>query len=146
MTDIRNHRRIPGRYLLAAVLLSSIGCGGSGPQTVPFSGKISLVGGNLEQLAGSAVEVAKVDDPAVRGFGEIQPDGQFQLASLIQGELREGVLPGQYQVRILPNSEDGESYRRSAKAVARRFLQFETSGLKVNVPDSQVVTLAISAK
>lgn len=130
--------------LVAVVALA--GCGQRGPTTHAVEGRIELKGEDVAQLTGSTLEVARTSDPTVRGFGEIQPDGSFRLRSLQAGELRTGVVEGQYAARIIPNDEDGESRKRAVRAVAPRFLKFETSGLKVDAPSSGAVVLTVTAR
>lgn len=134
------------RFILPALVFALAGCGQSGPKTHPVAGRIELPGGDASALVGSTVEVALASDPTVRGFGEIQPDGTFKLQSLQAGELRPGVLEGKYAARIIPNDEDAATRKKAAKAVAPRFLKFETSGLAVQVPPAGEVALALAAK
>jgi predicted small lipoprotein YifL len=134
------------RFLLPALALALAGCGASGPKTHPVAGRIDLPGGDVTALAGSTVEVALASDPSVRGFGEIRPDGTFTLQSLRGGELKPGVPEGKYAARVIPNDEDAAARKKAAKAVAPRFLKFETSGLAVQVPPAGEVALPLAAK
>jgi hypothetical protein len=134
------------RILPLLMLLGLVGCGSNGPKTHAIAGRIELQGGDVAQLTGSTLEVSLVSDPTVRGFGEIQPDGSFRLQSLQAGELRTGVLEGRYTARIIPNDEDGESRKRATKAIAPRYLKFETSGLSVESPGSGEIVLSIAAR
>lgn len=122
------------------------GCGESGPPLHPVVGRVELKGGDVSQLAGSSVEVVLASDSRVRGFGAIQPDGKFRLESLQVGEVKPGVLQGEYSARIIPNTEDEATQTRVAKSIAKRYLKFETSGLKVSVPATGEVLVPIAAK
>lgn len=134
------------RFVPVLGLLLLAGCGSGGPATHAVSGRIVLKGGDIAQLTGSTLEVALSTAPQVRGFGEIKPDGSFQLQSLQSGELRSGVLEGHYTARIIPNDDDRSTRLRAAKAIAPRYLKFETSGLKVNAPTPDSVVLNISTR
>jgi hypothetical protein len=134
------------RLFLTAALLGLAGCGPGGPKTYPVTGKVVLAGGDVAQLAGSHVEASLAGDPDVRASGEIRPDGGFALVSLHAGAVRKGAREGAYQVRLLLADDDPATRRRAAKAVAARFLRFDTSGLSLQVPASGDVTLQVSPR
>ena len=106
------------RSLAPVLALTLCGCGGGGPKTHPVAGRVEVTGGNPAPLAGSTVEVALDRDPTVRAFGEIQPDGQFELQSLHAGEVRAGIPEGTYAVRIIPNDEDPAARKRATFSIA----------------------------
>jgi hypothetical protein len=144
---IMSRQRTEGlaRILLLLVCYTLAGCGSNGPQTHTVAGRIELQGGEVSRLAGSTLEVALLSNPTTRGFGAIQADGRFALSSLQAGELRSGVPEGQYTARIIPNDEDGESQERASKAIGAKYLQFESSGLVLDVPTQSDVTFSLSA-
>jgi hypothetical protein len=141
-----NERVFRAFCLLPFLAVTLVGCSGNGPKSHSVSGRIELRGGDVANLAGSTLEIVVVSDPKVRGFGEIQPDGRFRLQSLQEGELRGAVPEGQYTARIIPNDEDEASRKRASRAVAPRYLKFETSDLSLQVPASGEVTLVVWAK
>jgi hypothetical protein len=110
------------------------------------AGRIQLQGGDIAKLAGSTLEIASTSDVTIRGFGEIQPDGRFRIQSLQAGKLRSGVLAGNYTARIIPYDEDANTRILATKAIARRYLQFETSNLTVQVPAWGELSLNIAAR
>lgn len=128
------------------LLLSIAGCGPSGPKTYPVSGKLDLPGGDVSPLAGSTVEIASAADPQVRAAGEIMPDGRFELETLHAGQMRSGALQGEYKARIVLADDDRATRQRAAKAVAKKYLSFETSGLTVSVPAAGDVAWTLSSK
>jgi hypothetical protein len=131
---------------MLCIAAAILGCGEGGPQTHAVAGRINLQGGDIAKLAGSTLEIASTSDNTVRGFGEIQPDGRFRIQSLQAGQLRSGVLAGNYTARIIPNDEDNNSRKLATQAIARRYLQFETSKLTVQVPSSGELSLNIAAR
>jgi hypothetical protein len=137
---MRSIIRTTAALLLVAAAAS--GCGRGGPRTHPVTGKVEIDGGDLSRLAGSHVEAALAGDPSVRASGEIGPDGRFTLETLHNGDLRKGAVVGSYQARIVPSGDD----RRAAKAVARRYQQFASSGLTFDVPSKGEVTLRVTAR
>jgi hypothetical protein len=131
--------------LLLLVPLTLAGCGSNGPRTHAVAGRIELQGGEISQLVGSTLEVALLSEPTTRGFGQIQEDGRFALSSLQAGELRSGVLEGQYAARIIPKDEDIESREQATQTIDAKYLQFESSGLALEVPIQGEVTFSLSA-
>ncbi len=141
---------MPLRTKLAAIallcLLGSAGCSQDSPKTYPVSGKVSLAGGDVQQLAGHHVEAVLESDPAVRASGIIGPDGCFSLETLYAGVILKGAREGRYQVRIIRGDENDEGKKLKKPPVAARFLQFRTSGLSLEVPTPSDVSLEIQSR
>lgn len=127
-------------------LFTSIGCGSKGPKTHPVVGKIELETGDVADLAGSNIEAASLADPTIRASAEIQSDGSFKLETLHEGVIKKGAIEGEYRVRIILNDDDPKSRKRAAKAIARRFLEFDTSGLLLAAPSKEAVVLRLSSQ
>ena len=123
----------------AAVALLA-GCGGS-DGAVPVAGQVAWPGGDL---AGHMVEVAQVNDPTVRGFGTIGPDGRFALERLVDGKTAPGLPPGEYKARLIL-SDEGDGQTKKPKVPAR-YLDVRTAGWSVTVPASGDVALTVAAK
>jgi hypothetical protein len=132
-------------FALAAAI-GVLGCGPGGPRTYPVRGKVELVSGNATALAGSTIEAALESDTTVRASGTIQEDGRFTLETLHAGVILKGAQEGKYQARIILADDDPATRRRAAKALARRFLQFNTSGLSFEAPASGEVVLRVSPR
>ena len=135
--------------LVAATLVLGLagayGCSGKVlPETVAVQGKLSHATGNVSDLAGHSLEIKLDSDPLVRAYGEIKPDGAFELETLQGGSTLSGAVPGKYQARIILSDDDADSRRRAKQAVHERFLEFETSGLTLQVPAAQPLVLAVS--
>jgi hypothetical protein len=135
--------------VIAAAVLAALGaggCGQNGPKTHPVRGKVTLAGGDAAQLAGHHVEAMLEGDPAVRASGVIAADGSFALETLHAGEVLKGAREGKYLVRIVPAEEDESGKKLKKPPVAARHLKFETSGLSLNVPASEDVTLPLASR
>ncbi|HEX3313584.1 MAG TPA: hypothetical protein VHR72_01780 [Gemmataceae bacterium] len=132
--------------MIAASLLGVAGCGRSGPATIPVEGRLELAGANIAVLAGSYIEAARVDDPSVRSSGVIEADGTFALETQRGGSIARGAPAGKYQVRILLNDDDRKSHRLAQKTLPTRYLAFQTSGLVIDVPTDDAITLRVSAR
>ena len=88
--------------------VSLMGCGGGGDdsdrlETVPVSGTVTLDGspfgpGSIEFVASVAENT-----PFRNGVGQVESDGDFEAGSY---EEDDGLAPGEYQVRLLPSTED----------------------------------------
>jgi hypothetical protein len=132
--------------LIAATMLSTLGCGRGGPTTYPVEGRLEVVGADIALLAGSFIEAARIDDPNERASGTIAPDGSFALETQRAGSIFRGAQAGKYQVRILLGDDDRKTRQLAQKALPTRYLAFQTSGLVFEVPSSEEVTLRISAR
>lgn len=114
--------------LRSVALLGAIvgtGCSSSGPPVVPVKGQIILVDGDKAALAGHMIELTKADDPLVRSYGQIAPDGRFELESLIGGEIHKGVLQGKYKARVVLSDDDPAQRQVARATVNPRFLKFQ---------------------
>lgn len=131
-------------HALIVLLAASLAGCGRGPKTYPVKGIVELTNGEVTLLAGSQVELASLDDPAIRASGEIRADGSFKLQTLHNGDTIGGARLGNYQARIILADDDQANLRRASQAVAPRFRDFKTSGLTVTVPAGEVVTLTVS--
>jgi len=133
------------KQTLAIVLagLTLAGCSQSGPPVHPVKGQVQLTGGDAAPLAGHWIEIALENDRQVRASGEIKPDGNFQLESLLEGKLRNGVLEGKYVARIVLGDDDPQQRQAAAAAIDPRFLKFDSSGLSLQVPAPEPVQLQL---
>ncbi|AWM41702.1 hypothetical protein GobsT_72060 [Gemmata obscuriglobus] len=135
-TDIRLARALA----LALVPALAAGCT-RGEGGHPTAGQVVWSGG---QLGGHFVEVTRVDDLSVRGFGTIGPDGRFALERLVDGKTVPGLPPGEYQARLILTDEgDGQAKKPNVPA---RYLDQKTAGWRVTVPAPGDVTLTVAPK
>jgi len=132
--------------LLGPLVLLAAGCGSSGPATHPVKGQVQLAGGDAALLAGHSLEVALASDSTVRAYGEIQEDGTFSLETLHAGEIKSGALAGTYVARIVLSDDDPQRARQVAAAIDPHVLDFKASGLSIQVPAAEVVTLPIKRR
>ena len=132
--------------LLSAVLMGLTGCGRGGPKTYPAHGKLEVIGGDVRQLAGSHVEIALANNPTHRAAGVIRDDGSFVLETLHSGSPSAGAQAGAYLVRVVLNDDDPAGRRRSSQTIAARFLDFQASGLTLEVPSSGPIILQAAAR
>jgi len=121
-----------------------VGCGPAGPKTHPIRGKVQLANADVKVLAGSHVEAVLETDTFVRASGEIQEDGGFVLQTLHKGEILDGALEGRFQVRIILNDDDAKLRRQAARAVAQRYLNARTSGVTLDVPTTNDVSITLT--
>lgn len=128
------------------LLLAVLGCGQYGPKTHAIRGTVELAGAEVKLLAGSHIEAKLTTDPNVRASGEIQEDGSFHLETIHAGTILNGAPEGVYQVRLILGDDDRKARRQAARAVAPRFLAFQTSGLTLEVPTSGEITFNITPR
>lgn len=133
------------RLFWASVLIAA-GCGRGGPEMHPVRGDVTLTGGDAGGLAGHHVEVVSESDPAVRASGVITAGGKFELETLHAGEIHKGVPAGRYRVRVLRGEEGDDGKRLPNPPVATRYLKFESSGLRLDVPAEAPVAFALSPR
>lgn len=132
-----------GPVLLAlAALALAPGCD-SGPKTHPVKGKVVFEGGDVKRLAEGTVVFRSVSQPDLFAYGEIQEDGSFTMATKQTGvKEKPGAVEGEHQVKInLPEGDPEEGVR---PIIARQFLDFETSKLRVKVPSEGEITLKVT--
>jgi hypothetical protein len=129
--------------LVVATLFGTTGCGPSGPKTHVVKGQVQLPGGDIKVLAGHALQVIQESNPQVQAYGEIKPDGGFALETYDKGEIRKGAYEGKYKARIVLADDDAEIRAQAARAVPPAYLQFETSGLTIEVPAKSDVKLPL---
>jgi hypothetical protein len=130
--------------ITASLFLFSTGCTKAGPKTYAVKGQLEVTGGDLKALAGHTVEVALDSDPQVRAAGQIQDDGSFTLESLQRGTILKGAAEGTYKARIVLADDDIAARNVAAKSLHPRYLQFDKSGLSLEVPAAQVVSLKVT--
>ncbi|MDY3554698.1 hypothetical protein R5W24_003827 [Gemmata sp. JC717] len=137
---MHTHKRFVRALALALVPALAAGCTrGESGHTV--TGQVAWAGG---QLGGHFVEVTRVDDLSVRGFGTIGPDGRFALERLVDGKTVPGLPPGEYQARLILTDE-GDGQTRKLKLPVR-YLDPKTAGWRVTVPAPGDVTLTVAPK
>lgn len=132
------------RAALFVLGIAIAGCG-SELETHPLRGRVELHDGAVEQLANSQIELALETDPTVRASGVIDADGNFEVQTLYQGRVVPGARAGTYRVRLLPDT-DRPQRRGEPPFVRRQYLDFATSGLTVQVPNSDAVTFRVSRR
>ena len=136
-------------YLLIGALSTTFalcviaGCGASGVKTHPVAGKIAIQGAEVKPLAGHTVEIALDTNPELRASGQIRDDGSFELETLHSGTILKGAVAGTYKARIVLSDDDAMERLLAAKSIPARYLQFEKSGLSLQVPATDGVTLNV---
>ncbi len=103
-----------------------------------MTGQVVYRGPQEFVFAGDVLELRLQSDPNVHAFAEIQPDGAFEIDSLVEGEIARGAKPGTYEARIVVSDDDAQHKVQASKAIPKKYLSFETSGLKVEVPSANV--------
>ena len=85
--------------IVLSLVLSTAGCGHSGPETIKIRGRVTFDGGQCP-AAGTVyfvpVDVSS-DLPCRPASGNFDADGKFTVTSFRPGD---GLLPGKYKVRI----------------------------------------------
>jgi hypothetical protein len=132
--------------LMTAIVLGALGCGRGGPATYPVEGRLEFAGADIAVLAGSYLEAARVDNPSERSSGIIESDGTFTLQTQHAESILHGATAGKYQVRILLADDDRKVRRLAQSLLPTRYLAFQTSGLTIEVPTGDGVTLRVLAR
>jgi hypothetical protein len=136
------HRRaVP---LFACLGLVMMGCG---VRTYPVEGKVVFKDGTL--LTAGVVEFESVVPPHTRAAGRLDREGHFVLNTTHAGS---GAMTGEYRMRILPELPerfelllDPDPTRARALLIDGRYLDFDTSGLKVAItPGRNDLTISIA--
>src|SRR4051812_20333836 len=122
--------------LLPFALIALAGCGPAGPKTYPVQGRI-----DGPAPPGWHVEAALESDPTVRASGVIDADGRFALETLHQGRVLRGAPGGRSLVRLVRDDE-----ARRGRGVARRYLDWKSSGFALRVPPEGEVVFRVQSK
>ena len=132
-------RSLRGSIVIAALsVFALIGCSGPAVKTHPVAGKVEIKDGDSALLAGSGVELQHETDEALRPSGNIDAAGNFLVKTMYKGEVLEGAPEGKYKARIvLADPKDDGVPKRPANLIHPRYLDFDKSGLTVNVPGSE---------
>jgi len=93
-----------GRWgFLAAALL--LGCGDSGPtppKTYPVKGRVVYTDGT--PMSGGSVAFTLDRDPDLSAIGDIGPNGEFALRTIVGNKRLTGSVAGTFEVTIKPPS------------------------------------------
>jgi hypothetical protein len=120
--------------VVLALLLGLAGCSNSqGPapeKAYAVKGKVLLANG--EPVRSGRVTLHPKDNPlGVECFGEIQPDGTFQLTTY---KLNDGAVPGHYVVTVTPFSyKTGNLKVSGAALIPARYQEAATSDLRADI-------------
>ncbi|QDS89099.1 hypothetical protein EC9_32960 [Rosistilla ulvae] len=113
------------------LLVASIGCG---PPIGPTSGIVRFDAG--EPVRSGSIEFRRLSDKE-RFASRISPEGEFQPANQA-GEI--GLPPGSYEVvvvQIVLTEDLAKSVHAHGNTVPRRYADYYTSGLSVEVAEAQ---------
>ncbi|WP_254513425.1 hypothetical protein [Anatilimnocola floriformis] len=125
------HLLLPCALALVTTFLT--GCDNK-VKTYPVTGTVKFTDG--KPLAGGTVEFRSVNSDVakqVNARGEIGADGKYQLTTFNPND---GAIAGEHQVCVFPPSRDTPgnfSSEPPPSPLQRKFLAYETSGLKYTV-------------
>lgn len=137
-------RRLALTMLLIGSIVGLTGCSGVQSAKHKVQGQLVFADGSVQQLSGHLIEIAATDDYTQRASGVIDQHGRFTLETLDQGEVKPGVNAGQYMARLLIVDE-GDGQTKKPK-IAKKYLNFQTAGWKVQVPNSGEVQFTVTTK
>lgn len=136
--SIHDHCHQCGQAILLVItgLVGLAGCnrGPQGPETVPITGQLTFTrGGPAKVLADrqGIIEFESLSQPGVFAYGEIQEDGNFELATVVNNMKKPGAVTGEHRVRLRLD----ESARQF---VAPQFLDWQPTKVVVNGPHERV--------
>ena len=98
------------------------------PKVYPVKGKVLLANG--APVSGGIITFHPKTTIGAEAWGEIGPDGSFQLTTLAKND---GALPGSYTVSVNPFFKDGQPSVKPVSPVPPKFASPETSDLTVEV-------------
>jgi hypothetical protein len=129
--------RAPCAIWLAATvaglfLVVAAGCGPKRPPMAPVKGKVILDGQPLTKG-----NVSTVPDAGRGAHGDIQPDGTFELYTY---RAKDGALVGKHKVAVAAydaSAGKGPESEYGKLLVPKHYTNYETSGLTIDVKDSE---------
>jgi hypothetical protein len=86
-----------------------------------------------------SIELQSVSNPQHFAYGQLSEKGEFEVESLISGEIVRGAPAGKYRVRFIVSDDDIVHKKDLLSKIDKRFLDYETSGWNVEVPGSNVI-------
>lgn len=125
---------MPRLVPLALALALAAGCGPSDPKTYKVEGKV-VFKDDGSPLRGGVVVFESTAPPYIRSSSETDAEGRFRLATIQEGS---GSVEGEHRVRVMPSMPEMVSGRMDAtkemsKALAAKYMDFGTSGIRVTV-------------
>lgn len=127
--------------MLILAVATVVGCGPKHPATALVKGKVLLNGQPL--TLGS---VGTVPAAGRGAHGVIQPDGSFELQTYAA---RDGALIGTHKVAVVAYDSSGGKGPESEYGkllVPKRYANYETSGLTIDVKEGEVNTPTLELK
>jgi hypothetical protein len=131
------HRTLYFRLIAFNSLLLLLLAGCSRRDLELQQGKILFSDGTAFAFAGDVLEVRPVGQ-LQGGFAEIQADGSFAIETLEDGTIFRGCKPGTYEARIVVSDDDYDHKAQAAIAINEKYLQFESSGLRFELPTPEL--------
>jgi hypothetical protein len=132
------------KWIVAALLLTTAGCGGDYDGLVPVTGKVTFDGGP-PPAAGflSFIPAERTPGKTTRpGRATFQTDGVYEAMSFKEGD---GLFPGSYIVTVMCNKGDID-YSKKDPFNAASYVALGYEGEKLVVEDgSDEITLDIDA-
>jgi hypothetical protein len=138
--------RWAGLGVLASFLVV-VGCAQSGPKYYPVVGKLVMEndGSVPKKLIRQTIEFQSATEPNTRAFGEIKPDGSFELSTWREGKGTLGVIEGSHKGRMLidiPQEETASGKKRKGP-IDFKYTRFETCPWTITVPPTEEVILKV---
>jgi len=131
----------------SVVLLAAVGllAGGCGRPRYAVEGRVVYADGSPYGGEGFVIAEAVVDGKPLMARGMIGDDGRFTLTGRNRDE---GVLAGSYRIRLVPPPLAGgiDSPGGQAMPFDKKFMQFETSGLTLEVSGSDELEIELGPK
>ncbi|MFZ4081648.1 MAG: hypothetical protein ACOYKN_10490 [Pirellula sp.] len=125
--------------LLTGVLIASGVCGCSGEKQSALTGKVVYKDGSEMMFHSDSIELQSVSNPQHFAYGQLSEQGEFEVESLISGEIVRGAPAGKYRVRFIVSDDDIVHKKDLLSKIDKRFLDYETSGWNAEVPGSNVI-------
>ncbi len=132
---IRRNGSWRGSQWMIVLLALATGCNGGQPNA---TGHVTLPEGSAFVFAGDTLELRAKQDLQQIAFGQLNPDGSFRIESLVDGKLVRGAREGIYQARIVIADDDYTHKAQAAKVIPKKYFSFETSGLTVQLPSTDI--------
>jgi hypothetical protein len=113
---------------LSLLPMGLVGCGPALPKTYPASGSVVYQSGKPIKGGGS-IQFLSADDPTLRIYGEIKPNGSFVLRTVKDNEQAPGAPQGEFAVTIQPRGDAAP-----IAATQKQKIQAGENQMKIEVP------------
>jgi hypothetical protein len=126
-------------YRSLFILIFVLGLQGCTGERLPsLTGKVEIKAHPDLKFRSDSLEFQSIEDPNQFAYGQLTDSGSFEVETLLDGKITQGLPPGKYRARLVISDDDIDHKRSLQAKIEKRYLSFETSGWEVEVPGKDI--------